>query len=133
MRHRTAAVCLTLFCCLLFAGLSCAPLMRSVGLDEQEIADIHGIAVDELDAVKDVGRVALSEVITAVIAGVGAVTSAVLARMLTTERKISKAVIAGVEAGDTSETKAAIQKAAVAAGVEDPPHKRVQSLTSAAG
>ena len=69
------------------------------------------------------------QIATVATAGVGTILSALLARWVGVERKISGAIIAGVESADNGDVKKAVQAKAVAAGVEGKLAKRVKAIT----
>ena len=60
---------------------------------------------------------------------IGAVLSALLAKWLGTERKITKALITGIEDNNADQTKLFVKGRADAAGIEPQLHTRVKALT----
>lgn len=137
---------------LAFVVVGCASLYRTLGLsedtaeeqaalDQAALQDAVKDAVDQvqadLAAGQDLKTVAVKagsafawQIATVLVSGIGAVISGFLAKWLKTERKITAAVVTGVEKADKSEIKESIQREAIAAGVEPVLHKRVKALTS---
>lgn len=126
--HRTAALVFTTIG-ILFVLTGCAQLYRSIGLDEQQVA--AQVASDQtvITAVLDTARTSTTQIVTTALAGLGAILSGFMAKWLGTERKLTKALITGVEQGDQSAVKGAIQKQSRKLGVQKTLAKRVQALT----
>jgi len=136
---------------LAFVVIGCTGLYRMFGLSEDAAEEQAGLDQAALqDAVKDAvvqvqaglaagqdlktvavkaGSAFVWQIATVLVSGIGAVLSGLLGKLLKTERKITAAVITGVEKGSKSEVKESIQRAAIAAGVEPALHKRVKALT----
>jgi len=113
----------------LFILTGCAQLYKIIGLTDQQTAD--QIAKDQTarQKITEEIRLTTTELITTAIAGLGAIASGFLAKWLGTERKITTALITGIEATNDTSTKKTIQNKATAAGIEPQLHKRVLALT----
>ena len=148
--HRTATL-LIITSILLFLLLGCASLFRSVGLSPEQAAAQESefreaLAKATTQAVVDIqtglaeghdlktiaaraSTAFLWKIIAAAGAGVGVVLNGLLARWLTTEKKINRAIITGIETAGEKGTKEIIHTHALAAGIENALHKRVKALT----
>lgn len=136
---------------LLFLIVGCASMLRKAGMTNDQatdqaaqitaalgdaaaeaVADIQTrLAQDkELPAIATETASAFAWKITAIAAStIGAVLSALLAKWLSTERKMTTAIITGVEDAHASDVKASIKRNATAAGVESNLNARVKALT----
>ncbi len=135
----------------LFLLIGCASLFRSAGLTDDQVAqqtaalkaalvDATSAAITDIQtglaeghdlptiAVKT-GTSFLWKMIAAAGATVGVVLNGLLAKWLGTEKKITKAMIAGVEKANNTDTKETITTIAGAAGIEPQLHARVKALT----
>lgn len=148
---RTTATIIIFTTIFLFVLVGCANLFRSAGLTDQQaaeqtaqlkaalknattaaIADVQtGLAEGH-----DLKTIALKttssflwKIIAATGATVGVVLNGLLAKWLSTEKKITQAIITGVESNPAGDVKESIQAKATALGVEHQLHKRVLALT----
>jgi len=113
----------------LFIFIGCEQLYKTIGLtDEQTAAQVAKDQADRQKIVEEI-RLTTTELITTTIAGLGAIASGFLAKWLDTERKITTALITGIEASNDTTVKESVNKTATAAGIEPKLHKRVLSLT----
>jgi len=141
--------------CVLFAAvfiiIGCANAYKALGLTDeqaqaavekdkaaaqhagQEVRDalarvLAGEQVPMEDAIST-ARVTLWQAVSAAIAVVGAAGGAILSKALGTERKMSAAIIAGVEKANPEKVKESIAAEAANRGVKVQVHKRVKKLT----
>ena len=144
----TLIICATTF---LFILIGCASLFRSAGLtDEQatiQTAELKkAIAFASSEALQTI-QTGLSEghdlktiavkassafiwkIIAAAGATVGVVLNGLLAKWLSTEKKINKVLITGIEHDGNNSLKESIQNKALATGVESKLAARVKALT----
>ena len=126
--HRTAYL-FFLTIGILFILTGCTQVYKSLGMNEEQVAAQVAADQETTSIAIHAIRATTTETITTIIAGVGTILSAFLAKWLGTERKITKAIITGIEDAEPIDAKKSIQKAAQAAGVEKLLNKRVQSLT----
>lgn len=136
---------------LLFILIGCGALLRKTGVPPEEAAKISAEFKEELsDSVTE----AVAEIATAVAEGqdlktaairtttsmiwkiatagasvLGVALSSLLGKWLKTERKITTAMIKGVELNSSNTTKEVIKQTALKAGIEKQLHRRVVSLT----
>ena len=113
----------------LFSLAGCAQLYKLLGLSDRQAAD--QVAADQTarqEIIQGI-RLTTTELITTAIAGIGAIASGFLAKWLSTEKKISKAMITGIEKANELTVKTSVHKQAVAAGIESKLHTRVKALT----
>ncbi len=135
----------------LFIVIGCQSLFRSTGLtDEQALeqtaqlkaalitATSEAVATVQtgLEEGHDLKTIAVKatssflwKMIAAAGATVGVVLNGLLAKWLSTEKKINKALITGVEKSNNTDTKETIASIAGAAGIEPQLHARVKALT----
>ena len=135
----------------LFLLIGCASLFRSAGLSDDQaaqqtaelklaLADATASAIATAQAGLTQGHelktiavktasVFLWKIIAAGASSAGIILTGLLAKWLGTEKKITKALITGVEKSKNITAKTQIYKKASAAGIETQLHKRVQSLT----
>lgn len=147
-RTATIIIFTTIF---LFILIGCASLFRTAGLsDEQAAAQVaelksalEGAATAAIADIQtglaeghDLKTIAVKtssaflwKIIAAAGATVGVVLNGLLAKWLSTEKKINKVMITGVEETNDTNTKEAITAKAGAAGVEPQLHARVKALT----
>lgn len=127
-RHQTAGLIIIIIG-LLFITIGCEKLYRTIGLTEQQTTEQLAQDRAAIEGILNTSRSQLYDIIMTIIAGTGATLSGVLAKWLKTEKKITKAIIQGVEAAEQTTVKAAIQEKATAAGVEAKLKVRVNALT----
>lgn len=113
----------------LFVLIGCGQIYKKLGLTPDQAADQVAADQQATSAILDQTRTTTTEIITTIIAGLGATASGILAKWLNTERKITKALITGVESNPTGNVKKSIEAKATAAGVEDTLHARVLKYT----
>lgn len=113
----------------LFCLAGCAQLYKTLGLSDRQAAD--QVAADQTarQEIFQGIRLTTTELITTAIAGVGAIASGFLAKWLGTEKKITAALITGIEKADAKTAKQAVNDKANDLGVQDKLHTRVKSLT----
>lgn len=113
----------------LFALVGCHQVYKFVGLSDEQAAAQVAQDQQATQQVIEQARLTAYDIITTTIAAVGSIASGLLAKWLGTERKITTALIQGIESGETLGVKEAVQQKATAAGVESVLHARVQALT----
>ncbi len=135
----------------LFIIIGCTSLFRSAGLTDDQAqqqtlqlktalidATTEAIATVQTGLAEghDLKTIALNttstflwKIIAAAGATVGVVLNGLLAKWLTTEKKMNKALITGVESNPAGNVKESIEARATALGVENALHKRVKALT----
>lgn len=135
----------------LFVLIGCQSLFRSAGLTPEQAAQqtaqlksaLEGAATSAIAEIQtgleeghDLKTIAVKtsstfiwKIITAAGATIGVVLNSLLAKWLTTEKKINKAIITGVENHEAGDVKASIKHAALAAGIQSKLHARVKALT----
>jgi hypothetical protein len=144
----TIIISLTIF---LFILIGCQSLFRSAGLSNEQAAlqtaELKkAIALAGSEAIENI-QTGLSEghdlktiavktssafiwkIIAAAGASLGVVLNGLLAKWLSTEKKINKALISGVEKTNNTDTKEMIASIAGKAGIEPQLHARVKALT----
>lgn len=126
--YKTAATILLIIGCL-FSFYGCAQLYRTIGLNEEQTATQVAEDQEATQQIIHQVRWTAHEIISTTVAGLGAILSGLLARWLGTERKITTAMITGIEAADPINIKESVQAKATAAGVETKLHARVVALT----
>jgi len=127
---RKTAIILFILTGTLFILTGCTQLYRWIGLTPEQTAD--QVAKDQTarQEIADKIRLTTTELILTITSGLGAIASGFLAKWLGTERKITAAMITGVEAAATDGTvKKSITAKATAAGIEPILHRRVVALT----
>jgi len=114
---------------ILFTLTGCAQLYKLVGLTEEQTQE--QTAKDQKTIIRTITttRNTAADIITTAIAGLGAIASGLLAKWLGTERKLTKALITGIENAQDISVKASVKDKAMDAGVEPILHRRVQALT----
>lgn len=148
--HRTATfMILTILA--LFLLIGCASLFRSAGSTDEEAQ--HQTALLE-QALANATEEAINDITSGLAQGhdlkaiaarastaflwklgtigastIGVLLTGLLGRLLGKEKKITKAIIKGVESSGTVDAKKAIYTKAIDMGVEDALHKRVKALT----
>ena len=126
--HNTAGIVFILIGTL-FILTGCTALYKALGLSDQQAQD--QTAKDQTDRQKIIDQVRFTstEIIITAVAGAGAILSGLLARWLGTERKITTALITGIEAAKDPNVKKSVAAKATAAGIEPSLHRRVTALT----
>lgn len=127
-RHRTAGLIFIVLGCL-FCLIGCSKVYKFMGLTDDQAAAQVAQDQQATQQIIEQTRVTAYDIASATIAGVGSLLSGLLARWLGTERKITTALIKGIEAGETPRVKKAVQQKATLAGVQPILDKRVQALT----
>ncbi|MBA7484094.1 hypothetical protein ES707_19618 [subsurface metagenome] len=113
----------------LFVLTGCAQLYRTIGLSDEQTAT--QIAKDQASRqeITDKIRLTTTELVLTITSGLGAIASGLLAKWLGTERKITTALITGVEVSNNNSVKETIKAKATSAGIEPLLNKRVIALT----
>jgi len=113
----------------LFILTGCARFYDLIGLTEEQTTE--QISEDQETIIRTVTQVRTTagEIITTAIAAIGTIATGFLTKWLHTEKKITQAVITGVEDAHASDVKASIKRNATAAGVESKLAARVKVLT----
>lgn len=126
---RTTATILFLLIGTLFIFTGCAQLYKILGLTEEQTEE--QVSEDQKTIVRTITQVRTTtgQIITTAVAALGTIASGFLAKWLGTERKITAAMITGVEAASNETVKESITKKATSAGVESKLNARVQALT----
>ncbi len=124
----TATITFTLIG-ILFCLAGCAQLYKLIGLTDEQTQD--QLAEDQKTIIRTITitRNTAADIITTAIAGAGAIASAFLTKRLGTERKMTKALITGIENAPQNAVKQTVKANALSAGVETKLHARVKSLT----
>ncbi|MBA7687106.1 hypothetical protein ES703_95566 [subsurface metagenome] len=126
--HRTAGlVFIILGTFFLLTG--CAALYKIIGLTPEQTAEQVAQDQDATQQIIQQVRWTTHEIITTTLAGAGAILSGLLTRWLGTERKITTAMITGIEKSTDSTVKQNVKAKAIAAGVEPQLAARVRALT----
>lgn len=125
---RTALFLLILLILLFLIG-GCAAFYRAIGLTEEQTQS--QLEKDQEERQKTIQQVRFTthEIVATAIAGAGTIISTLLARWLGTERKITTALITGIEHSRTDNTKESVKTEATAAGIQPVLHRRVKALT----
>ncbi len=126
---RTTATILFILIGSLFVFAGCAQLYRSIGMTEDQVNEQVAADQQVRGSIVNTIRTTSTDMISTALAGLGAIVSGFLAKWLGTERKITKALITGIETNDSKSTKEAVRALSIVAGVEKKLHKRVASLT----
>lgn len=114
---------------LCFVLIGCAEVYRAAGMsDEQAAEQIDRDREALLEAAGPASALAW-QLATAGVSAVGAILTALLGKWLGDERKLSAAVIHGVERSAKGNVKQTVQATAETAGVQEKLAKRVQKLT----
>ena len=136
---------------LLFLTIGCAAMLRKTGLDQVEADQITATAMSALeraaakaveniktglDQGHDLKTIAVKtstafawQIATIAASTIGAVLSGLLAKWLGTERKITAALISGIEKNPTGNVKESVQARATKRGILKQLDRRVQALT----
>lgn len=112
-----------------FLLTGCAGLYKILGLTPEQTATQVAQDQDATQQIIQQVRWTTHEIITTTLAGAGTILSGLLARWLGTERKITAALITGIEAAPGTGVKESVSAKATAAGVEPKLHARVVALT----
>ncbi len=126
--QKTAAI-LFIFIGSLFCLAGCAQLYKFIGLTEEQTQE--QLAEDQKTMIRTITltRNTAADIITTALAGIGTIASGFLAKWLGTERKITKAMIIGIENTDSNLLKKNVNTQAHKLRIEPQLHKRVKSLT----
>lgn len=111
----------------LFTG--CAQIYKFLGLTEDQIQTQVAQDQDATQQIIQQVRWTTHEIITTALSGAGTILSGLLARWLGTERKLTTALITGIESAQNPTVKESVKEKAISAGVEPILHKRVLALT----
>jgi len=125
---RTTAILLTTIA-ILFIITGCTQIYKTLGLTDEQAQAQQNKDAAAIAAALDQGRTTIYDIITVTIAALGTFTTGLLAKWLNTERKITTALITGVESSTNKTVKKSIQESATALGIEPKLHKRVLTLT----
>ncbi len=115
-----------LFC---FVFIGCQGIYKALGVPADKAAELGALDQEKTLAAVEAGRDIFWQTVSALVAGVGAVTTTVLGKWLSTERKITTAVIKGVEKAKEDNVKVSINTIATNLGIEANLSKRVAKLT----
>ncbi len=126
---RSTATILFILIGSLFVFAGCAQLYRSIGMTEDQVNEQVAADQQVRGEIVNTIRTTSTDMISTVLAGLGAIVSGFLAKWLGTERKMTKAMITGIEDASSKTTKEAVHSKALTAGIEKNLHKRVASLT----
>lgn len=148
---RTTAAIIIFATIALFLLIGCHTLFKSAGLTDEQAAEqtaelqktISFATSEALETIQrglseghDLKTIAVKtssaflwKIITAAGATVGVVLNGLLAKWLTTEKKINKAMITGIESANDSTVKESVHAKAITAGIESKLHARVKALT----
>lgn len=113
----------------LFILTGCAQIYKSLGLTEEQIDE--QVSEDQKTIIRTITQVrtTTAEIITTAVAGLGTIASGFLAKWLGTERKITAALITGIESAGDLRAKESVKAKATASGIESALHARVVKLT----
>ena len=113
----------------LFILVGCAEVYKAAGLTEEQTDE--QVSEDQKVIIRTVTQVrtTTADILTSAIAGFGTIASGFLAKWLGTERKITKALIAGIEKAAPGSVKESVHQQATDAGIEPQLSKRVAALT----
>ena len=114
---------------ILFILAGCAQVYKALGLTEEQTQE--QVSEDQKTIIRTVNQVrtTTAEILTTALAGLGTIASGFLAKWLGTERKITKALIAGIEKSAPGSVKESVHQQATNAGIEPQLSKRVAALT----
>lgn len=126
--YQTAGIIFIVLGCL-FVTVGCEKLYSTIGLSDEQIAEQTAQDQEAIENIIETGRTQIYDVVVTILAGTGGILSGLLAKWLKTERKITTAIIQGVETASSDNVKTSIQQKATAAGVENELHTRVSALT----
>lgn len=113
----------------IFIFQGCTRFYKAIGLTEKQAATQTAKDQASRQQLSDQFRLTTTEIISSAMAGAGAILSGLLARWLGTERKITTALITGIETANNQKVKKSVNSKATAAGVEPLLHRRVVKLT----
>lgn len=113
----------------LFLVVGCGSFYKILGVPPAEVDKlVQDDSLRTLQAVQE-GRTIFWQAATAVMSSLGAVVSVLLGKYLQVERKMSKAMIMGIEKVEGNTVKGEVAKQAARYGVDDSLKKRVIKLT----
>lgn len=112
-----------------FVAIGCGTIYKAMGLPPEKVTE--QTAKDEVVIVEAIeqGRDIIWPIVSTAMAGVGAMTSGLLLKWLSMERRITGAMIAGVEKSNDGNAKQAITVESLKRGVGMQLNKRVRKLT----
>ena len=113
----------------LFILTGCARFYEIIGLTPEQTAEQTAKDQESRGALVDQFRTTTSEIVSYTIAGAGSILSGFLAKWLGQERKLTTALITGIEAANDLGVKESVKAKATAAGLEPLLHSRVIKLT----
>jgi len=114
---------------ILFTLIGCAQVYEKLGLSPEQTENQVQQDQAATQQILNQTRTTTTEIISTTLAGLGAIASTILARLLGTERKITTALITGIEESTDKTVKSTVQTKATNAGIENQLHKRVIALT----
>lgn len=127
-KHNTAGLILITLGSI-FVLVGCTQVYKTLGLTEKQAQDQTEKDQEATGAIIDQARITTTEIVTTALAGLGAILSGILAKWLNTEKKITAALITGIESAANSTTKQKVKSTATSAGIEPKLHARVLALT----
>lgn len=104
-------------------------MYRAIGMDEEQVTTQVQKDQTVITKILDTTRATTTEIILTALSGLGAILSGFLAKWLGTERKITKALITGIEDAEQTSVKGHVRDSATQLGVQQILEKRVRSLT----
>lgn len=113
----------------LFLLIGCRSIYEKLGMTPDQVdrqVDADNIFTSQI---LDQARSSIGQLVTQILAGVGAIGSGILATYLGRERKITKVLITSIEKAGDSTVKNIIHTKATDAGVQTKLAKRVSALT----
>ena len=113
----------------LFSITGCTQIYKLIGLTEEQTNEQVDLDRQVITRTITEVRTQAADLITTAVAAAGTIASGLLATWLGRERKITKALIVGIENSPELDTKKNVRNAAISAGVEKALHKRVEALT----
>lgn len=113
----------------LFILTGCSQLYKMIGLSPEQAAEQTAKDQESRGELVNQFRTTTSELVSYAIAGIGSIASGFLAKWLGTERKITAALITGIESAGEMGAKESVKAKATASGVESALHARVLKLT----
>ncbi len=126
--HQTAFV-IFLLIGTLFILTGCAAAYKALGLTEEQIHE--QVDKDQKVIIRTITtvRTTTADIITTALAGIGTIASGFLAKWLGTERRISRALITGIEKAAPGSVKDTVHQKATDAGIQKQLSRRVAALT----
>ena len=109
--------------------VGCADVYRSLGMTDEEAVEQQGKDTVEIIKAIESGREVFWQAATAIVTGLGAVISAVLAKWLGTEKKVSGAAISAVVRDGNGDVLKLLRAEAAAQGVGKTMANRIDAAT----